>query len=249
MMVATPAAKRHASRVVAGLRKNYPEAECALNFSTPLELLVATILSAQCTDKRVNLVTPALFARYRSAADFAAAPREAIEKAIQTAGFFRSKAKSIQMCCARLAADYAGQVPRDLEALVELPGVGRKTANVVLGTAYQIASGVVVDTHVTRLSRRLGLTKQSDAVKIERDLMTLLPQREWVGFSHRMIHHGRAVCVARRPRCEICQLAKICPRIGVEASGGRATTGKKKTPAGAKGSKPRRGRARTPAKV
>ncbi len=218
MMVATPAAKRHAALVVARLRNAYPDAECALNFSTPLELLVATILSAQCTDKRVNLVTPGLFARYRSAADYAAAPREDLERAIQSAGFFRSKAKSIQTCCARLAQEFQGQVPRDLESLVELPGIGRKTANVVLGTGMSVASGVVVDTHVSRLSQRLGLTTHHDPVKIERDLMQVLPKREWVAFSHRMIHHGRAICIARKPRCEICTLLSICPRIGVAAN-------------------------------
>lgn len=228
-MVATPVAKRHASRIVAGLRKTYPDAECALNFSTPLELLIATILSAQCTDKRVNLVTPPLFAKYRSAADYASAPRAEIEKAIQTAGFFRSKAKSIQTCCARLAAEFGGQVPRELDVLVQLPGVGRKTANVVLGTAFDIASGVVVDTHVGRISRRLGLTKHADPVKIERDLMELLPRREWVAFSHRMIHHGRAICLARRPRCEACPLADNCPRVGVETSPARTAAVKKKT--------------------
>lgn len=219
MTVADLAAKRHASQVLARLRKAYPDAKCALNFSTPLELLVATILSAQCTDKRVNLVTPALFARYRSAAAYAAAPRKELEKAIQSTGFFRSKAKSIQQCCARLAEDYHGQVPSDLELLVKLPGIGRKTANVVLGTGLGVASGVVVDTHVARISQRLGLTRHRDPVKIERDLQQLLPKRQWVAFSHRMIHHGRAVCVARKPRCEICTLADICPRIGVASSG------------------------------
>lgn len=230
MMVATPAAKRHASQVLTGLRKAYPDAHCALNFSSPLELLVATILSAQCTDKRVNLVTPALFSRYATAADYAAAPRADLEQAIQTAGFFRSKAKSIQTCCARLAAEYQGEVPHDLEKLVDLPGIGRKTANVVLGTGLGIASGVVVDTHVTRLSRRLGLTKQHDAVKIERDLMQILPKREWVLFSHRMIQHGREVCVARRPRCEICTLAGVCPRIGVEQTAPAARPPQKRAP-------------------
>lgn len=237
MKVATPAAKRHAQRVLAGLRKTYPDADCALNYSSPLELLVATILSAQCTDKRVNLVTPGLFAKYRTAAAYAAAPREELERAIQSTGFFRNKAKSIQSCCARLAHEYDGKVPAELDELVRLPGIGRKTANVVLGTGLGIASGVVVDTHVSRLSQRLGLTSQRDPVKIERDLMALLPKREWVAFSHRMIHHGRAICLARKPRCEICPLADECPRIGVAAG---------KPTAKAATQRSRRGRARVP---
>jgi endonuclease-3 len=201
--------------VVRGLKKLYPEALCALRFSNPLELLIATILSAQCTDQRVNLVTPALFAQYPAAADYAAAPREELERLIQCTGFFRNKAKNIQACCQQLVEKHGGEVPKTLEALVVLPGVGRKTANVVLGTAFGLASGVVVDTHVGRLSKRLGLTRHTDPVKIERDLVALVPRKEWIGLSHRLIQHGRKVCVARRPRCEICALDKICPRVGV----------------------------------
>lgn len=214
-MIAAQDAKRHAAQVVRRLRKAYADAECALNFRNPLELLVATILSAQCTDVRVNAVTPELFRRYPDAASFARAPREDLEKAIQSTGFFRSKAKNIQECCRLLVERHGGRVPERLEDLVELPGVGRKTANVVLGTAFQTATGVVVDTHVTRVSRRLGLTEQIDAVKIERDLMKVLPRKEWIDFSHRMIHHGRRICVARRPKCDDCPLADICPRLGV----------------------------------
>jgi endonuclease-3 len=214
-MIATAEEKQHVRRLVKALRAAYPDATCALNYSNPLELLVATILSAQCTDVRVNLVTPALFARYRTAADYAAAKPAELEKLIQSTGFFRNKAKNIRGCCAALAEQHGGEVPREIDDLVKLPGVGRKTANVVLGTAFGLASGVVVDTHVTRLSRRLGLTKQKDAQKIERDLMALLPRRDWVDFSHLLIHHGRQVCKARKPNCEACTLAKWCPRVGV----------------------------------
>ncbi len=213
-------AKRHASRVAELLRQTYPDAECALGHESPLELLVATILSAQCTDQRVNMVTPALFKKYRTAAAFAASPAGVLEKEIQSTGFFNAKAKSIRGCCQKLADEHGGQVPQDLDALVKLPGVGRKTANVVLGTAYGIASGVVVDTHVARLSFRLGLTKQKDPVKIEQDLMALLPPAEWVNFSHRLIHHGRQICIARKPKCEICPLLADCPQNGVTLTAG-----------------------------
>ncbi len=208
-------AKRHAALVARRLRKTYGDAECALVHRNPLQLLIATILSAQCTDQRVNLVTPELFRRYPTAADFAEAPLADLEKAIQSTGFFRNKARNIQACCRQLVERHGGQVPKDLEALVELPGVGRKTANVVLGTAFGLATGVVVDTHVTRLSRRLGLTDHTAPEKIERDLMALLPAKEWIGFSHRMIHHGRQICLARRPKCDACPLEDICPRKGV----------------------------------
>lgn len=215
-MIATVEEKRHVRGLIKQLRAAYPEAECALNFSNPLELLIATILSAQCTDVRVNLVTPALFARYRTAAEYAAAEPAELERLIQSTGFYRNKAKNIRGCCAALAAEHGGKVPRDLDALVKLPGVGRKTGNVVLGTAYGLASGVVVDTHVTRLSRRLGLTREKDAQKIERDLMALVPRRDWVDFSHLLIHHGRQICKARKPACDACPLDRWCPRVGVE---------------------------------
>jgi len=210
--------RRYAARVVEALREAYPDATCALAFRTPLELLVATILSAQCTDQRVNEVTKDLFARYRTAADYASAPLEELERAIQSTGFYRNKAKNLRACCRKLVDQHGGEVPRDIEALVQLPGVGRKTANVVLGTACGIASGVVVDTHVARISRRLGLTKEKNPDKIEKDLMALVPRDQWIAFGHRMIHHGRRYCTARKPNCEACPLGKLCPRIGVAKS-------------------------------
>ncbi len=215
-MVALREDKRRATRIAKALAAEYADAECALVHANPLELLIATILSAQCTDQRVNVVTKDLFRRYRSAADYAAAPQEKLEQAVQSTGFFRSKAKNIRACCRQLVDEHAGEVPQNLDALVKLPGVGRKTANVVLGTAFEIPSGVVVDTHVRRLSQRLGLTRLDDPVKIEQDLMALLPQPEWINFSHRLIHHGRRVCGARKPKCDKCVLLKWCPRIGVE---------------------------------
>jgi endonuclease-3 len=214
MVVAAPA-KRHAARVAKLLAEEYPDAECALEFHSPLELLIATILSAQCTDVRVNLVTKDLFRRYRTAEDFARADLAELERQIKSTGFFRNKAKNIQACCRQLVEEHGGEVPREFEQLVKLPGVGRKTANVVLGTAFEIAVGVVVDTHVARLSWRLGLTRHKDPVKIERDLMALLPSKEWVDLSHRLIHHGRRVCVARSPKCDVCRIENICPRAGV----------------------------------
>lgn len=214
-MVVSALEKKRAGQVLKRLKVDYPTAECALNYESPLQLLVATILSAQCTDVRVNIVTKELFKKYQTAADFAAVSQPALEKAIQSTGFFRNKAQNIRACCQQLVERYDGEVPQDLDALVELPGVGRKTANVVLGTAFGLATGVVVDTHVSRLSQRLGLTTHKDAVKIERDLIEELPRKEWVGFSHRMIHHGRQICVARKPRCEQCSMLKFCPQIGV----------------------------------
>jgi len=203
--------------VIEQLRELYPGAKCALDFRTPLELLVATILSAQCTDERVNKVTPALFAAYPDAAAFAAAEPAALEKAIHSTGFFRNKAKSIREASADIVAKHGGQVPRTLEALTALRGVGRKTANVVLGNAYGVP-GVVVDTHVTRLSHRLGLTNETDPVKIEFALMPLVPRELWTLFSHWLILHGRAVCNARKPLCSQCPLAPHCPKLGVTAS-------------------------------
>jgi endonuclease-3 len=215
-MAASPEAKRHAARIVRRLAVDYADVTCALRHEDPLELLIATILSAQCTDQRVNIVTQSLFRRYKSAADYARAPLPQLESEIQTTGFFRNKAKNIKACCQKLVEEYGGEVPREMDALVKLPGVGRKTANVVLGTAFGLATGVVVDTHVARISHRLGLTRETDAVKIERDLMDLLTRREWIDFSHRLIHHGRRICLARKPKCDLCGLAKLCPKIGVE---------------------------------
>lgn len=215
-MACTAEEKRDAQKIVRRLAKQYPDATCSLDFSSPLELLVATILSAQCTDERVNLVTKDLFKKYRSADDYATAKPSALERDIKSTGFFRNKAKSIQGCCQQLLDKHDGEVPKDLNTLVKLPGIGRKTANVILGTAFEIPSGVVVDTHVGRLSRRLGLTTQKDAVKVEKDLMEKIPKKQWIGFSHRMIQLGRQYCTARKPRCDECPLEKICPKIGVE---------------------------------
>ena len=215
-MDATADAKRHAVEVVRRLQREYPDAVCSLGHRTPLELLVATILSAQCTDERVNLVTAELFRKYRSAADYVRVPQSELERDIQSTGFFRNKAKNIKGCCQVLVEQYDGEVPSVMEKLVELPGVGRKTANVVLGTAFSVASGVVVDTHVGRVSRRLGLSEHKNAEKIEQDLMTLVPKQEWIALSHQMIRHGRRYCTARKPKCNKCPLADVCPRLGVE---------------------------------
>jgi len=209
-------AKKNAGKVLRALAADYPDATCALVHRSAFELLVATILSAQCTDVRVNLVTKDLFRRWPTPADFARVPIGTLEKAIQSTGFFRNKAKSIKACSKELMEKYDGKVPRDMEKLVALAGVGRKTANVVLGTAFGLATGVVVDTHVSRISQRLGLTKQTDPVKIEQDLMELLPKDQWIDFSHRMIHHGRKICAARKPLCEQCTMEKFCPKIGVK---------------------------------
>ena len=215
-MKLTPAIKQRAQRLSRGLAKLYPDAHCALHHENALQLLVATILSAQCTDTRVNLVTPALFARYPDAQAFADADPRELETAIQSTGFFRNKAKNIQACCKILVEKYGGNVPGTMEKLVPLPGVGRKTANVILGNAFGVP-GITVDTHVRRLSNRMGLTKHEDPHKIECDLMEIIPQKDWTMFSHRMIFHGRQVCFARKPNCEGCLLAKDCPKIGVEA--------------------------------
>jgi endonuclease-3 len=208
--------KRLATRLVAGLRKEYPDVVCALRHENAFQLLIATILSAQCTDERVNKVTPELFKKYPTPADLAAAPLSAIEGIIQSTGFFRNKAKNIQACCRKIVDEHGGELPRTMDQLVVLPGIGRKTANVVLGTAFGIASGVVVDTHVQRISRRFGLTEQESPERIESELMELLPRREWIDYSHRVIHHGRRVCKARSPLCDNCCLAGICRRVGVE---------------------------------
>ncbi|HEY7181998.1 MAG TPA: endonuclease III [Blastocatellia bacterium] len=203
--------KERAGQIIRALKKSYPQAACALNHANPFELLIATILSAQCTDERVNIVTANLFRKYRRPEDYASVAREELERDINSVTFFRNKAKSIQEASRLLIEKHDGQVPRTLEDLVELPGVGRKTANVVLGTAFGIPTGVVVDTHVSRLSQRLGLTKNKQPEKIEADLIELLPQKEWIDFSHRLIWHGRRICQARKPACEKCGLEKFCP--------------------------------------
>jgi len=217
-MKPTPAVRRRVRRILDVLAGLYPDAHCALHHSDPLQLLVATILSAQCTDVRVNMVTPALFARYKSAQDFAEAKPRELEKMIASTGFFRNKAKNIIDCCRTLVEKYGGQVPGTIEELVELPGVGRKTANVVLGDAFGVP-GITVDTHVGRLSRRLALTVHEDPVKVEHDLMEVIPREEWTPFSHRLIFHGRQVCAARKPLCEECALDKLCPKVGVTDRG------------------------------
>jgi endonuclease-3 len=213
----TAAAKKERTlKIVAALQRTYPAAHCELNFSSPLQLLVATILSAQCTDKRVNIVTAELFKKYRSARDFAEAPLAEIEAMVKTTGFFRNKAKNIKACCAALVEKFGGEVPRTMAELHALAGVGRKTANVVLGNAFGINVGVVVDTHVTRLANRLGLAKGTDAVKLEQALMPLVPQPDWTLFSHWLIWHGRRRCAARTPDCANCEIQKLCPQIGVK---------------------------------
>lgn len=209
------ARRERAARICDRLAETYPDSSCSLHFRSPFELLIATILSAQCTDKRVNMVTGPLFRRWSTPAKLAAADRTDVEEAIRTTGFFRAKAKSIQGCCQALIDRHGGDVPETLDELVRLPGVGRKTANVVLGTAFGTAVGVVVDTHVGRISRRLGLTNHSDAVRAERDLVGVVPQPHWIAFSHRLIDLGRSVCAARTPKCASCPLEDLCPKKGV----------------------------------
>ncbi|MBL8792783.1 MAG: endonuclease III, partial [Planctomycetia bacterium] len=213
-MPPTPELKAHARRVLRSLKKQYPDARCALHYENPLQLLIATILSAQCTDVRVNKVTPALFAQFPDVASFAHAKPKELERAIQSTGFFRNKARNIIQCCQQIIERHQGEVPRTLDELVQLAGIGRKTANVILGNAFDMP-GITVDTHLGRLSRRMGLSTQTNPVKVERDLMELVPRKHWTMFSHWMIHHGRQVCHARRPACDRCVLAKYCPRVGV----------------------------------
>lgn len=203
--------KARLARIIRRLRNEFPDAGCALNHTNPLELLVATILSAQCTDQRVNIVTSDLFRKYRRCEDYVAVDQSELERDINSVTFFRNKSKSIQGACRKLIEKHSGCVPDQMDDLVELPGVGRKTANVVLGNAFGIASGVVVDTHVSRLSRRLGLTMNKDPQKIEADLMMIVPRREWIDFSHLLILHGRKTCKARNPGCEVCVIEKLCP--------------------------------------
>jgi endonuclease-3 len=208
-------AKDHALRVLGALGREYPEATCALVHTDPFQLLVATILSAQCTDARVNMVTPELFRRYPDAAHLAAAIPAELEAIIKSTGFFRAKARNLMAMADQVSERHAGRIPEDLPALTALSGVGRKTANVVLGTAFGQAEGIVVDTHVKRLARRLGLAKGTTPEQIERELMDVVPRAAWVDVSHRLILHGRKVCLARRPRCDACPLADVCPKVGV----------------------------------
>jgi endonuclease-3 len=205
--------KARALEIIKRLKTNYPEAHCALNHTNAFELLIATILSAQCTDERVNIVTAELFRKYRTPQDYASISQAELEKEIRSTGFFRNKAKNIRAASEKLVANFKGKVPQTMEELLTLNGVARKTANVVLGNAFGIASGVVVDTHVMRLSQRLGLTKKKDAKKIEEELQKLVPKKDWIMFSHWLITHGRKVCSARKPKCAECFLGDICPSV------------------------------------
>jgi endonuclease-3 len=211
MRVANKEEKERTRKIIALLKKAYPDAKCSLNHSNPLELLIATILSAQCTDDRVNIVTADLFRKYRSCTDYLKVPAGELQNDVRTTGFFRNKTKSIQGTCKVLDEQYACRVPETMEELLKLPGVARKTANVVLGNAFGIASGVVVDTHVSRLSQRLGLTANKSPEKIELDLVALVPKKDWIDFSHLLIYHGRQICKARKPFCEKCVVEKYCP--------------------------------------
>jgi len=217
LTAASPAAER-LPEIVRLLREAHPDAKCALDYENPLQLLVATILSAQCTDERVNKVTPVLFARFPTAAALAEADREELEQIIHSTGFYRNKAKNVQEACRRIVAEYGGEVPATMVELLTLAGVARKTANVVLGNCYGVADGVVVDTHVKRLTERLGLSAQTDPEKIERDLMALAPRAEWIDLSHLLIFHGRRFCDARKPKCAICTISHLCPAANLPAA-------------------------------
>jgi endonuclease-3 len=213
-----PAKKQRVLEVLTRLKRLYPDATCSLDYETPVQLLVATILSAQCTDERVNKVTPALFARFPTAEALATAAPEELETLVKSTGFYRNKAKNIRAACQKIMAEFDGQVPQRMEELISLPGVARKTANVVMAHAFGINAGVTVDTHVKRLSNRLGFTRHDNPVKIERDLMKLLPQPDWENWSIRLIYHGRAVCMARNPACDRCELADLCPSAKVSSA-------------------------------
>ena len=204
--------KKRLSGILSLLKKRYPSAHCALHFKNPLELLVATQLSAQCTDKRVNIVTKDLFKKYKKAADYAKAPIKDLEKAVQSTGFFRNKARNLKKACQILDKHYGGEVPKDFEKLIQLAGVGRKTAHVVMGNAFDIPSGLVVDTHVKRLSNRMALVDTDNVHQIERKLEKLIPKKYWIIFSHWLIDHGRKICTARKPHCSLCFLYKLCPK-------------------------------------
>lgn len=219
---ASPAAdlRLRAQQIYRVLARQYPDAKCALHHENPFQLLVATILSAQCTDARVNMVTPALFAKYPTPQAMAQAPLEQLQQQIRSTGFFRNKAKSLKQSSEMLARDFGGCVPDSMQELLKLPGVARKTANVILGNAFGKNEGVVVDTHVARVSARLGLTRHADPIKIERDLMRLYPAKDWTLLAHLLIFHGRALCTARKPRCESCPISRLCPQIGIASRPG-----------------------------
>lgn len=210
--------KARARRILAILKKAYPAAKCSLDHRNPLQLLVATILSAQCTDERVNKTTPALFAKYRTARDFAGADIPKLESLVRPTGFYRNKAKNIKAACKIIVEKHGGGVPRTMEGMLELPGVARKTANIVLGNSYGVVEGVPVDTHAIRISQLLGWTKNTQQEKIEQDLMALLPREDWLEVSDLFVHHGRAVCIARRPLCSRCPVEKLCPKAGLPKS-------------------------------
>jgi endonuclease III len=212
-MQGTPALKKRVAQVLKRLRSAYPDAGCELIYSNPLELAIAAILSAQCTDKRVNLVTPALFKKYRTATDWAKTPQEVLEAEIRSTGFFRNKARNIRALCAKLEKEHGSKIPDDLDILITLPGIGRKTANLLIATAYG-KPGIIVDTHFKRLSTRLGFTDNEDPDKIEFDLKTLLPEKDWSDFSHCMVFHGRRCCFARKPNCAGCPVKMLCPSCG-----------------------------------
>ncbi len=210
--------KTRTTQIFKKLKKDYPNAKCALNFKNPLELMVATILSAQCTDARVNIVTPAVFKKYKTAKDYAQAKAKEFEALIRSTGFYVNKTKSILGACKLIVQKHGGNVPRTLEELVHLPGIGRKTANVILGNVYD-TPGIVVDTHVLRLTHRMELTKNTDPVKVEFDMMKLIPQKNWTIFSHLFTHHGRQICIARKPLCSKCSISTLCPKLGVTVKG------------------------------
>ena len=212
-MKPTPALVRRCAQVFKGLRAAYPDAGCELNFSGSLELAIAAILSAQCTDKRVNLVTPTLFKKYRTAEDWANTPQQVLEAEIRSTGFFRNKAKNIRALCSELVKNHGGEIPNDFDVLITLPGIGRKTANLLMATAFD-RPGIIVDTHFKRLSNRLGFTDHEDPDKIEFDLKALLPQKDWSAFSHCMVFHGRRCCFARKPNCFTCPVKRLCPSAG-----------------------------------
>ena len=215
----TPGSPEHVQAIIAELRRLYPDAKCSLNFSNPLELLIATQLSAQCTDERVNIVTGDLFHKYRSVEDYATVSQEELEQDIRPTGFYRNKAKNIRATAQRIITNFGGEVPRTMAEILTLPGVARKTANVVLGNAFGIVEGIVVDTHVARLARRFGWTSNEDPIKIEQDLMKIIPHKDWLNLSHMLIYHGRAICLARKPLCEECKLNNLCPSAFIAKSG------------------------------
>ena len=235
---ASDAERQRAAEIVALLRKDYPDAKIALNFTSPLELLVATILAAQCTDERVNAVTAKLFQKYRSVQDFANADPDELEQDLKQINFYRNKAKNIREAARQIIQRFDGEVPRTIEGIASLPGAARKTANVVMGNAYGIVEGVITDTHVLRISRRLGLTKSEDPLQVERDIMALLPQKDWLDFSHLMAYHGRAICKAPKPLCAQCSLLALCP------TGQQTMSASAAAPAAATTTNPRAARAK-----